>query len=256
MEEKLTLVDGITQLINGSDFLSRISSFIDSNCSMFDEDVEYTPGQFALWKEFTNEVNMLLEKTLVSLGCRDLKDFVVALEDPDIDTSPRTVAVIDSLRSMDDFVQFHDNMVSRNGELERQETTVAEERTVEHQAAVEEAKIDRVQFTSINFRTSPPKSATTRQKRKFPSSSQSLRSQSYEIQLAIAMNLVQCQKKDQLNEMQLLQLPWAEAIIATKTEFQSIDKKKKAKLQDNLNKHKLKVDFIIVRQEINDRRER
>jgi len=124
------LIDGISQFINGTDFLTRVSHFIDTNCSMFEDDEQgYTPGQFAIWKEFTSIVNAMLETTLKNLGCSDVKDFVVALEDPAVRTSPRTIAVIDSLKSIDDFIQFHDNMVGRNAELERLENVQVEQPT-------------------------------------------------------------------------------------------------------------------------------
>lgn len=67
---------------------------------MFDDD-DYTPGQHAIFIEFVSLCDKLLDDTLTNLGC-DAETFVKVLGEPEMQTSPRVISVIDSLKSMDD----------------------------------------------------------------------------------------------------------------------------------------------------------
>lgn len=60
----------------------------------------------------------MLESTLSTLGGTS-EQFFEALKLDGFKDTPRVINVIDTLRSLDDFVGFHDNMVARNVELER-----------------------------------------------------------------------------------------------------------------------------------------
>jgi len=268
MKDSSLLIEGISQYITGSAFLSEVSSFIDENCCMFDGSAEYSPGQFAIWKEFTNKVNEMLSTVLKDLGCSDVKDFIIALEDPEVASSPRTVAVIDSLKSMDDFIQFHDNMVARNAELERLEhAAVEEEKTSPNDECNPPPSSLRKPFTANNFTPNPKPSPDDRQTistKRFKNNSvnsaidtSNIQTTSLEIQLAMAQNLIVCKQNDSLTQFQSLQIPWAEGIIETADDINdpNLDSRRRLRLTNKLNRHKLKVDFICTRKDINDRRE-
>ena len=78
-----------------------------------------------------------------------------------------------------------------------------------------------------------------------------------EMQLATALNLIQCKSDGTLSHFQELQIPWAEAILETSDDINipNLDERRRERLKNKLNRHKLKVDFICIRKDINDKRE-
>ena len=250
-------LSGITQFMQGSGFLDQVSSFVDSHCCMFSEEEEFTPGQHAIFLEFQSLIDKLLGNTLESLGC-SLETFVQTLEDHM--SSPRVISVSESLRTLDDFIVFHDNMTARNMELEKHETgevvlnvtQVAKKK--EPKVHTKESDIKRLlRETGAN---NGAVTTTTAATSSFTYTMLPTGPAAWEIQMACALNLLHMQNTapESLTAMDKLTMGWAEEVAGVKDEMEHAKSKDSRRIMEHLGTHKLKVDFICCGHEANNRR--
>jgi hypothetical protein len=187
--------------------------------------------------EFRSLVESLLEGTLSQLHITS-EELVASLSLPEFRSTPRVVGVVDTLRGMDDFVLFHDNMVARNGQIE-----MSEQQADGQAGAAPEAK-------GTGASAEPPPSP------RVPRSNSPVDQSSWEFQVAQAANLLaNATSPDPLKN---LMLPWAEAVVSVRREMESrtLSTDRKQRILTELAGHKLRVDFIVAQREANDRREK
>ncbi|GMH70147.1 hypothetical protein TrRE_jg9532, partial [Triparma retinervis] len=230
-------ISAISQFLTSPLFLTPISTFVDKNCCMFEDSNEYSPGHHAVFLEFRSLVESLLEGTLSQLHITS-EELVASLSLPEFRSTPRVVGVVDTLRGMDDFVLFHDNMVARNGQIE-----MSEQQADGQAGAAPEAK-------GTGASAEPPPSP------RVPRSNSPVDQSSWEFQVAQAANLLaNATSPDPLKN---LMLPWASAVKSVRREMESrtLSTDRKQRILTELAGHKLRVDFIVAQREANDRREK
>ena len=216
---------------------------------MFDSSHDYSPGQHAIFIEFRLKVEKMIEGTLATLG-GDSEMFFEAIKSEEFKDTPRVINVIDTLRSLDDFVAFHDNMVARNVELER-----LEEREIEGVPSPAAAPLNNYESESKSI-----VDEGVSQKRTASNGSSvpqvSFKDFDFEMLHSMASNLILNCSTATLSPYDNLMIPWAEAVLGVREEMESdmVDDDRKADIMRELARHKLKVDFILASKFVNDRR--
>ncbi|GMH87976.1 hypothetical protein TrST_g12269 [Triparma strigata] len=242
-------ISGISEYLTSPPFLSTISGFVDSHCCMFDSSHDYSPGQHAIFIEFRLKVEKMIEGTLATLG-GDSEMFFEAIKSEEFKDTPRVINVIDTLRSLDDFVAFHDNMVARNVELER-----LEEREIEGVPSPAAAPLNNYESESKSI-----VDEGVSQKRTASNGNSvpqvSFKDFDFEMLHSMASNLILNCSTATLSPYDNLMIPWAEAVLGVRDEMESdmVDNDRKADIMRELARHKLKVDFILASKFVNDRR--
>ncbi|GMH68588.1 hypothetical protein TL16_g04965 [Triparma laevis f. inornata] len=243
-------ITGISEYLTSPVFLDSINSYVESHCCMFDVSTDYSPGQHAIFLEFRTTVEKMLESTLSTLGGTS-EQFFEALKLDGFKDTPRVINVIDTLRSLDDFVGFHDNMVARNVELER-----LEEREIEGVEEVGGGGHAQGEFKSMIDDSVVV--GVQRQQQQKPNSvpQASFKDFDFEMLQSMASNLLLNRSTSTLSPYDNLMIPWAEAVLHVKDEMESpmVDEERKADIMRELARHKLKVDFILASKFVNDRR--